>query len=103
MAEVFTVNLVNVSDMDRIQVGAVRSYILFFYFSHGKEMGAHLKRRTQSSSSFLHYDNADVLQIYLQLNNVHVLARLFDTFILLERFTFTADGKRQTQVENFSE
>ena len=60
-------------------------YVLtyFFYFSHGKEMGAHLTRRTQSSSSFLHYDNADVLQIYLQLNYVHALVKLSDTFNLL--------------------
>ena len=82
MAEVFTVNLVNVSDMDRIQVGAVRINILFI-LAFGKEMGAHLTRRTQSSSSFFHYDNADVLQIYRQLNNVHELVKLSDTFNLL--------------------
>ena len=46
-------------------------------------MGAHLTRRTQSSSSFLHWDNSDVLQIYLQLNYVHALVKLSDTFNLL--------------------
>ena len=37
MAEVFTVNLVNVSDMDRIQVGAVRIYILSFILAMARK------------------------------------------------------------------
>ena len=37
VAEVFTVNLVNVSDMDRIQVGAVRIYILFFILAMARK------------------------------------------------------------------
>ena len=37
MAEVFTVNLVNVSDMDRIQVGAVRINILSFILAMARK------------------------------------------------------------------